>query len=249
MSAISSLARRLVNSSYARFGPDLRLFIADMVGRNAEESTYRRLAMAGFTPSGYIDVGAFKGDWTRLANRLLGDRPTLMIEAQSGLVPKLQEYAETRTHARVAHAVLSSTAGQKVTFYEMGTGSSIFAEASNASRIAVDVDTQTLDDVAADFIRTTDNIFLKIDVQGAELEVLGGAKNVLKKAALVQLEVAMLAYNEGAPLMPDVVAWMADRGWLPTEISGFIRPSGPLVQIDLLFARESSLLRPAFFRF
>lgn len=249
MSALGSLARKLVNSSYARFGPDMRLFVADMVGRNAEETTYRRLAAAGFTPGGYIDVGAFKGDWTRMANRLLGDRPTLMVEAQSALIPALNAYAAMREGMSVAHAVLSSTAGQNVTFYEMGTGSSIFAEASNASRIAVDVATQTLDDVAADFTRTADNIFLKIDVQGAELEVLGGAKAVLEKAALVQLEVAMLAYNDGAPLMPDVVDWMAKRGWLPTEISGFSRPSGPLVQIDLLFARETSPLRPAFFKF
>jgi hypothetical protein len=72
---------------------------------------------------------------------------------------------------------------------------------------------------------------------------------VLEKASLVQLEVAMLPYNKGAPLMPEVIAWMAERGWLPTEISGFSRPSGPLVQIDLLFARADSRLRPSDFRF
>lgn len=249
MAGFGSLARKAIGSSYARLSPDLRLFVADMVGRNAEETTYRRLANAGFTPGGYIDVGAYKGDWTRMANRLLGNRPSLMVEAQSGLIPALKEFAATRAGLEIAHAVLSSTAGQEVTFYEMGTGSSMFAESSNASRIAVNVATQTLDDVAADFLRAANDIFLKIDVQGAEMEVLGGATNVLDQAALVQLEVAMLAYNEGAPLMPDVVAWMAERGWLPTEISGFSRPSGPLVQIDLLFARESSPLRPNFFRF
>ncbi len=249
MSALGSLARKAIGSTYARFNPDLRLFVADMVGRNSEETTYRRLANAGFAPGGFIDVGAYKGDWTRMANRLLGNRPTLMVEAQSALIPALQDFATTRADLNIAHAVLSSTSGQEVTFYEMGTGSSMFAEASNASRVAVNVATQTLDDVAAEFLRTTDDVFLKIDVQGAELEVLGGAQAVLDRAALVQLEVALLGYNQGAPLMPDVVAWMAERGWLPTEISGFSRPSGPLVQIDLLFARESSPLRPSFFRF
>jgi FkbM family methyltransferase len=243
------IAGKIINSIYARSGADLRLFVADIAGRNFEETTYRRLAKAGFTPGGFIDVGAYKGDWTRLANRLLGAKSTLMVEAQSALIPSLQNFAQTRPDLQIAHAVLSSEAGRQVQFHEMGTGSSIFAEASNAPRAVTVMTTQTLDNVALDFLKTTEDIFLKIDVQGAELEVLAGADEVLKKAALVQLEVAMLPYNEGAPLMPEVISWMEKRGWLPTEISGFSRPSGQLVQIDLLFAPKSSPLRPAFFRF
>ena len=246
---LGTITRRLIASTYARLGAKSRLTVADLVMRNFEETTYQRLAQMGFAPDGYIDVGAYHGNWTRLANRLLGQKPTLMVEGQAALLPALEAFAATRSDLTVAGGVLSATSGEQVSFHEMGTGSSIFAEASNAPRTTTTTTTRTLDEVAADFLRTVPAPFLKIDVQGAELNVLAGGTKVLEKASLVQLEVAMLPYNQGAPLMPDVVAWMAQRGWLPTEISGFSRPSGPLVQVDLLFARADSPLRPREFRF
>jgi len=246
---MASLSQRLIASVYARLGSDSRLAVADLAMRNFEETTYRRLADTGFAPDSYIDVGAYHGNWTRLANRLLGPKPTLMVEGQPSLVPALEAFAATRKDLFVAGGVLSDTAGQQVPFFEMGTGSSIFAEASNAPREQKTTTTRTLDDVAATFLSSVSAPFLKIDVQGAELKVLAGGAKVLEKACLVQLEVAMLQYNQGAPLMPDVVAWMAQHDWLPTEISGFSRPAGSLVQIDLLFARADSPLRPTEFRF
>lgn len=246
---MTSISRRLIASLYARLGAESRLAVADLVMRNFEETTYQRLAQMGFAPDSYIDVGAYHGNWTRLAHRLLGSKPTLMVEGQPSLVPALEAFAATRSDMIVAGGVLSDKSGDQVPFFEMGTGSSIFAEASNAPREQKMTTTRTLDEVAEQFLSTVSAPFLKIDVQGAELKVLAGGTKVLEKASLVQLEVAMLQYNKGAPLMPDVVAWMADRGWMPTEISGFSRPSGPLVQVDLLFARADSPLRPNEFRF
>ncbi|MEO5494542.1 MAG: FkbM family methyltransferase [Sphingomonas sp.] len=239
----------MIASAYARLGAASRLAVADLAMRNFEETTYQRLAQMGFAPDSYIDVGAYHGNWTRLAHRLIGPKPTLMVEGQAALIPALEAFAATRNDLAVAGAVLSAKSGEEVPFHEMGTGSSIFAEASNAPRTTKTTTARTLDEVAADFLASVSAPFLKIDVQGAELNVLEGGTTVLEKASLVQLEVAMLQYNQGAPLMPDVVAWMAQRGWLPTEISGFSRPSGPLVQIDLLFARADSPLRPSEFRF
>ena len=246
---MSRLVKRMLGSLYARLGADSRLLLADMVGRNFEETTYRRLARAGFAPDGYIDVGAFHGDWTRLARRLLGSKPALMVEGQAALIPALQAFADTSDDLSLAAGVLSARSGQEVVFNELGTGSSIFSEASNAPRTATRAITRTLDEVAGPFLTRVAAPFLKIDVQGAELEVLAGGASVLEKASLVQLELAMLPYNQGAPLLPEVVGWMAERGWLPTEIAGFSRPSGPLVQIDMLFARADSPLRPTEFRF
>ena len=57
------------------------------------------------------------------------------------------------------------------------------------------------------------------------------------------------AEPKGAPLLPQVVEWMAGQGWLPTEISGFSRPRDRLVQVDMLFAPRDSALRPTRFHF
>jgi FkbM family methyltransferase len=172
-----------------------------------------------------------------------------MVEAQPALLADLRAFAASTPGVHCAHALLAAEKGRKVEFHEMGTGSSMFAEASDAPRTSRTLETDTLDAIASAALPGAGDLFIKIDVQGAELEVLAGAEETLSHAALVQLETAMLPYNAGAPLLPEVVGWMAERNWFPIEVSGFSRPRNELVQIDLLFAPEPSALRPRYFRF
>ena len=237
---------RLASSLYSRSSADGKRKVADLVARDLEAITYRRLAERGFQPGGIIDVGAYEGGWTRLATSIFGSVPILMVEAQINKVPALKRVIADIPNARLASAALSDMPGQKLTFYEMETGSSLFAEQSSAARSETIVLTQTLDDVAAEM---GNNLFLKIDVQGAELNVLKGGPKTLARTELVQLEVALLQYNEGAPLMAEVIAFMAERDFHPTELAGLSRPRDVLVQIDLLFAKRSSTLRQDFFNF
>lgn len=241
--------RKIIASAFARMGPAHREHVAGMIERNYEAITYRRLAGLGYQPSAIIDVGAYQGNWTLSARRIFGPAPSLMVEAQSALIPNLERIASENRDVAVAHAVLGARDGDTVEFFEMGTGSSFFPETSNAPRRATPLVTHRLDDIVANWRGQLDNAFLKIDVQGAELEVLAGGMQVLAGCSLVQLELAMLAYNEGAPLLPQVVDWMAQHHWLPTEVSGFSRPRNRLVQIDMLFAPKDSHLRPTRFEF
>jgi FkbM family methyltransferase len=242
-------ARRIVASAFARLSPELREYLATLVERRFEEIVYRRLADRGFRPGGLIDIGAYHGNWTRMARTAFGSPPALMLEAQPALIPGLRAFAERTPGVHCVHALLAAEVGRQVEFHEMGTGSSMFAEASDAPRTSRTLATETLDHVAETALPDAHELFVKIDVQGAELEVLAGAAATLSRSALVQLETAMLPYNDGAPLLPEVVNWMAARNWLPIEVSGFSRPREALVQIDLLFAPEPSALRPKFFRF
>ncbi len=247
---IADLSRRIIAAAFARSGPALREHIAVLVERSFEPIVYHRLAARGYRPATIIDVGAFRGDWSQMARRIFGPVPTLMIEAQSSLIPALKAAAEREAAMSVIHATLGARDGQPVDFFEMGTGSSMFSETSNAPRTASKQVTKTLDDVVARALGgTAANAFLKLDVQGAELQVLQGGCETLAGCSLVQLELAMLQYNAGAPLLPEVVAWMADQGWWPTEVSGFSRPRDRLVQIDMLFAPADSELRPTSFVF
>jgi FkbM family methyltransferase len=172
-----------------------------------------------------------------------------MVEAQPDMLPFVEAAKKKLANAQIANCVLSEKAGEQVTFYQMGTGSSMFAETSNVERKELHLITQTLDDVARDLAAGSGNLFLKIAVQGAELNVLRGGMSTLARAGLVQLEVAMLKYNKGAPLLPEVVGFMADRDFYPIEVSGFSRPRDQLLQIDMLFAPKGSQLRPESFTF
>lgn len=213
----------------------------------AEEAAYRRLADKGYKPCGIVDVGAYHGEWTRLAHRVFGSVPTLMVEAQPERLPYLERAAADLSGVRHVAALLSERDGETAAFYEMETGSSLMAERSNAGRRTVELTTRTLDSVAAD---VPGPLFLKIDVQGAELKVLGGGAATLARAEVVQLEISVLPYNEGAPTMLEVLAYMDARGFAPYDLSGITRPTGgDLAQIDLLFTLNTSSLRPDQFEF
>ena len=212
-----------------------------------EEGAYRRIVRKQFIPKAIIDVGAYQGEWTRMANRVFGPIPTLMIEAQPGKVQFLEQVCRDLPNVTFRSAVLGEVAGQAITFYEMETGSSIMPERSNVARIERSFVSQTLDDVAQ---AAGDSLFLKIDVQGAELCVLRGGTRTLARASLVQLEVALLPYNEGAPAMLEVMNFMDAHDFVPYDFCGFSRPTGgDLIQIDILFAPRRSNLRPTHFEF
>lgn len=212
--------------------------------RSPEEVAYERLRSKGFSPAAVIDVGAYHGDWTKLVRRIFG-APVLMVEAQAAKKARLE--AMCGDGVRLASCVLGAEAGQSVTFYEMETGSSYFPEKSNAPRSTTTYETETLDRIAADMAGP---LFLKVDTQGAELEVLKGGQETLGRCELVQLEVALLPYNEGAPTFLEVVTYMDQHGFVPLDVSGFSRPNlVDLVQVDILFVRKDSALRPTSIEF
>ena len=212
-----------------------------------EEEAYRRLLAKGWRPKAIVDVGAYQGDWTRLARRVWAGTPGLMVEAQESKRPYLEALCSKESGLRFEMAVLGSKAGKSVEFYEMETGSSMFPERSDVPRTVTTLTTRTLDDLT---VGLPDGLFLKIDVQGAELEVLEGGRATLARSGLVQLELPFVAYNEGAPPLMKTLGYMADRGFTPLDISGFRRPNGvDLAQIDMLFVPEDSSLRRQFFHF
>jgi FkbM family methyltransferase len=161
-----------------------------------EEAAYRRLLAKGFTPAGIVDVGAYEGYWTRMARQIFPGVPVLMVEPQPAKKLLLNQVCSDLQGVSYEAAVLSSRSGETVTFFEMETGSSLMPENSNVARAKLTLQTRTLDELARDLYGP---LFLKIDVQGAELQVLAGGQETLNRAEIVQLEIAMLPYNNGAP--------------------------------------------------
>jgi FkbM family methyltransferase len=212
-----------------------------------EEAAYRRLVSKGWRPAGIIDVGAYQGAWTRMARGVFPGVPVLMVEAQKAKGARLEALCAELGNVSLVSGVLGAEPGREVTFYEMETGSSYLPERSNAPRTATTYVTRTLDEVAASM---DGHLFLKIDVQGAELDVLAGGPETLHRSEVVQLEVPFVRYNEGAPGLLDVMRFMDERDFVPIDVSGFSRPNGlDLVQADFLFVRRDSPLRPEFIEF
>jgi FkbM family methyltransferase len=86
---------------------------------------------------------------------------------------------------------------------------------------------------------------LKIDTQGAELEVLAGAGQLMDEIDVVIIEVSFHQFREGAPELHEVVAQMAALGFRAYEtLEGHYRAvDNAQAQVDIAFVRNDSRLR------
>ena len=82
-------------------------------------------------------------------------------------------------------------------------------------------------------------------MQGAEIDVLEGATATLQKTDFVLLEASLLNYNQGAPLIADLIAWLDKKDFVLFDICDQQRRNNntTLVQADLLFSKRNSTVR------
>lgn len=80
--------------------------------------------------------------------------------------------------------------------------------------------------------------FIKLDTQGAELDILRGGSRAPAHAKLVFLERPILAYNAGAPGIQDYHNFFDLNGFYPLDICEKHDFAGSLVQADFLFIRK-----------
>ena len=244
------LWQRIVGSIASRLptGSQSKRLMVDAVLWQLEEVAYSRLKSQGFQPGCVVDIGAHVGRWTRATKIIFPDTPFIMIEARDEMRPDLERTTQAYCDVEYRIALLGSTEDAAVTFHVQGSASSLYRERSDTWMMPTSVPMTTLDKILP--ASTKSPLFLKLDVQGSELDVLRGANATLKNTEVVQLEVALLQYNDGAPTSAEVVTFMDERGFAIYDIAGFIRPNGKdLVQIDIIFVSKGSTLRPDRFRF
>jgi FkbM family methyltransferase len=205
-------------------------------------ASLRTLASWGYQPEFVLDVGAYVGSWTKLFRQCLGETNVLMIEPQENKRAQLTEIcAASPGSTRYANALLGPEAGLEVDFFEMETGSSVLSEMTPWDRTVVRKQTSTMDDLVNEHQDWGKPDFIKLDVQGYELEVLRGGRDTMADAAFVLLEVAFAPYNEGAPLAAEVIAFMEEAGYTLIDVSSQMRrEDGALLQSDLLFMNRAS---------
>jgi FkbM family methyltransferase len=212
------------------------------LANNRVEAGLRSLIRMGFAPELVIDVGAHSGEWTRLALPFFPGARFVMLEAQREKEAALERVRHLQPE-RISYSLglLGREPRQDVEFFLADTGSSLYPEKTAFRRERTTLSMTTLDLALADRL-SVGEAFLKMDVQGAELEVLAGAKRVLEKTNAVLSEVSLVQYNEQAPRVAEVVAAMADLGFLLFDIWDLRRIGPILAQADFLFVRRGSPL-------
>lgn len=101
-------------------------------------------------------------------------------------------------------------------------------------------DVIALDSVFGTYVKPGDKVFLKIDTQGFESEVLKGAAASLDHIDVIQLELSTVPLYDGQKLYDYFFDLLRSRGFdLWSVEEGFVDPaSGRMLQFDGIFVRR-----------
>lgn len=207
------------------------------------ESSLRRMKRLGFNPAVVIDVGAYVGDWTRSLKGIFPEARVLMVEPQSAKAVFLSKVKSELANVEFRVALLGATAAENVGFCESETGSSVLMEVEHRRPATTYMAMTTLDAIVENSPFARPN-FIKLDVQGYELEVLRGGERTLACAEVVLMEINLLQLHQGAPLFHESAEFMGKRGFQVYDVCSLIRRpyDGAVWQADVMFVHSSSSL-------
>jgi len=200
-----------------------------------------------------LDVGANRGQFG-LEIRRAGYRGRIIsIEPQAAPYEELVRLTAKDGRWTVIRSAVGPRAGSATIHVAANEGASssllpmldMHARAAPEARYVGDeqVDVSTLDDLVGAYLQALDSVFMKVDVQGYELQVLEGGREALRRSLLAQLEMSLVPLYETAPTYREVLGFMHERGFQLVGLEpAFTAPTGQLLQADGLFAARDAAL-------
>jgi len=230
--------------AFADLRAAIRTYLARRVGCPEIPTSLQRLSRNGFKPNQIFDVGAYHGDFARLCLNVWPGVNVVAFEVLEQRVAELRRMAASGLPIEVMTCLLGAENRDSVPFYEMETASSVLEEHVHQSARLTHRSMRTVDQIVKECCASPPD-FLKLDVQGYELEVLKGAEQTLRSLKVILAEVNFLDIHKGVPLMSQVVAWLDARGWTAYDICGITRRplDGALWQADFVFTPCGSRFR------
>ncbi|MDO9454946.1 FkbM family methyltransferase [Nocardioides sp.] len=212
------------------------------MNRDALAGSLRVLRDIGFRPNVVIDVGAAFGTFALLET--FPDAHHYLAEPLAEFEPALSEVSKSVERATLFIGVIGSDDQPTVLKVHRDLlGSSLLAESADDFGSVE----RTVDSIALDSLVTerTGQFLLKIDVQGAELTVLRGAKSVLESTAVAVIECSLFQFFQDGASITEIIDFMTDNQFSIYDIiESQYRPlDGALAQVDLVFVPTSSSLR------
>ncbi len=188
------------------------------------------------------DIGAHHGKWSLGMKKLMPKASFQLFEAN----PVCETFLK-KTGLPYHRIALSKAKGKRVFHSNNSTGDSFYPENTKLSGAfgwqEKEVETADLDTFAVqNHLPSPD--WIKLDVQGAELDVLAGGKFLFSKTNFLLTEIPLLPYNLGAPSFSDYLDAFGAAGFLPVsvvevhQLSAKAGKSPAFSQMDLFFERQ-----------
>lgn len=187
------------------------------------------------------DIGSCVLHWTNEAKQMWPNAQFYLFEAMEEV-----KFLYDETPHKYHLGVLSDENGRLVEFnqnLEHPGGNSYYSENPELSPMANELwkdenkilrQTITLDTVVQTKQYPWPDL-IKMDVQGAELDILKGASSCLKHAKALILELQHKDYNINAPKKDEVIRWLNENGW---KCEGMFCGSDLGVDGDYFFVRK-----------
>ena len=193
-----------------------------------------------------IDVGSNRGQFAVFARHRWPNARLLCFEPLPGPREVLTRLADELGNAQVFPYALGDEAGERRMRVARSDDSSSLL-AATPRQLEAFPDTVEVDEIVVDVRRLDDlisaedvshPILMKIDVQGAELDVLRGASGLLDAVRDILVECSLVELYAGQPLLDDTILFARDRGFRVIGVSPPSRaPDGAPLQCDVLFSR------------
>jgi FkbM family methyltransferase len=195
-----------------------------------------------------LDVGANIGQFAEELRRDDYRGRIVSFEPLSAAFATLQDRAQRDPDWDALNIALGSSEGvQTIHVTEANWSSSLLpvsqlsVEAHPTTKIVASesIQVRRLDSVLPELQADGRKIWLKIDAQGFELEVLRGGVEALTQVSMLQLEMSFVHLYEGQPLFDEVYHWALSQGFRLGSLEGISwhPQNGELLWLDGVFHR------------
>jgi FkbM family methyltransferase len=203
-------------------------------------------------PDLIIDVGANSGQYASEILTVRSDARIISFEALTAAhaLARAQSgrYPTWTVRDRVAVGAGSGTAQINIAENSVSSSllgmTSILLNAAPAARYieSEKVSVEPLDKLLAEDVKCGTRLYLKVDTQGYEKQVLEGASRILPHIVAMELELSFAPIYEGQALALDMISWLQSMGYRLTGLSNGLRQpmTGELLQVDAFFIRLES---------
>lgn len=170
-----------------------------------------------FTPNVIYDIGASTLHWTKAAKNVWPNSQLCAFDA----IEEAEKLYKSK-NIKYNIGVISDQDNKIVKFYENKenpAGNSYYKEIGHPNSVNVYPENSYIERKAMtlETIVKRNNFLLpdlvKIDVQGAELDILNGGMNIINNAKYLIIELQNVEYNRGAPLENVTIDYLQSNGW------------------------------------